>query len=72
MGTVVSESNKIININDISSLNIRIAREIFGASRKVLKHVFNYKENNIYNTLLISPPGARKDYDIKRLSEKYK
>ncbi|MBR6504954.1 MAG: hypothetical protein IKT41_04520 [Clostridia bacterium] len=69
VGTVVEENNKIININNISSLNIRIAREILGASEKLLKYVLNSKENSIYNTLIVSPPGARKNYCFKRFGK---
>lgn len=69
VGTIVEENNKIININNISSLNIRIAREILGASNKILKYVLNCTENTICNTLIISPPGAREDHHIKRFSE---
>lgn len=59
VGTVVEEDNKIINIKDISSLNIRISREIIGSSKNILQYVFNYNENNVYNTLIVSPPGVR-------------
>ena len=30
------------------------------------------KENTIYNTLIVSPPGVRKDYSIKRYNKKHK
>ena len=48
-----SINNKIININNISSLNIRIAREIIGASKGILEYVLNRNENSIYNSLII-------------------
>ena len=59
-GTAEIEQAKIINIKYISSLNIRIAREIKGASNKLLKEIINQEENNIYNTLIVSPPGKGK------------
>ncbi len=59
-GTAVIEQGKIINIKYISSLNFRIAREIKGASNKLLKEIINQEENNIYNTLIVSPPGKGK------------
>lgn len=68
VGTVVEENNRIININNISSLNIRIAREVIGASENILKYVLNYKGKNIYNTLIVSAPGARENYRFKRFS----
>lgn len=58
-GTVVMEE-KIKNINYISSLNFRIAREKKGSSKEILKYVINPEENTIYNTLIISPPGCGK------------
>lgn len=60
-GNCVIEGNKLININYISSLNFRIARQVIGCSNEILKYILNMKENNIYNTLIISPPGVRKN-----------
>lgn len=60
-GSCVIEDGKIININYVYSLNFRIAREVIGSSNKVLKEMLNLEENNIYNTLIVSPPGARKN-----------
>lgn len=57
-GTSVFLNNEIKNIKYISSLNIRIAREIKGASDDVLKKII---KNNIFeNTLIVSPPGCGK------------
>lgn len=61
-GNAVIENGKVININYISSLNFRIARQILGCSKEVLKHIIS-EENSIYNTLIVSSPGARKDYN---------
>ena len=58
-GTVVMEE-KIKNINYISSLNFRIAREKKGSSKEIIKYIINKEENTIYNTLIISPPGCGK------------
>ena len=58
-GTAVIE-DEIKNINYISSLNFRIAREKKDSSKEIIKHIINLKENNIYNTLIISPPGCGK------------
>lgn len=59
-GNCVVEDNKVTNIKYISSLNFRIAREIRGASNKVIKYILNVDENNIYTTLIASPPGVGK------------
>ena len=62
VGNVIMQDNKITNINYISSLNFRIARQIKGCSTKILKYILNTENNNIYNTLIVSSPGARKNY----------
>jgi stage III sporulation protein AA len=68
-GSCVIENGKVININYIYSLNFRIAREVIGCSNKVLKEIINLEENSIYNCLIVSKPGARKDYSFKRFNK---
>lgn len=62
-GSVVFVDGKVTNMNYISSLNFRIAKQIIGASNRILKYVLNTEENTVYHTLIISPPGARKNYN---------
>jgi len=69
-GNAVVESDKIININYISGLNFRIARQIFDCSNKLIKYVFNLEKNTIYNTLIVSPPGAGKTTILRDLIRK--
>ena len=57
-GTAVMENEKVININYISSINFRIARQIIGCSGKIISYVV--KNNEVYNTLIVSPPGGGK------------
>ena len=64
-GNVVTENEKVININYIYSLNFRIAKEIIGASNSILDSV--YKNGKVYNTLIISPPGAGKTTILRDL-----
>lgn len=59
-GTAVVENKKILNLKYVSSLNFRIAREIIGCSNKILKDIINKEENNIFNSLIVSPPGKGK------------
>lgn len=59
-GTVITDEKVIKNINYISSLNFRIAREKKGSSREIIRYIVNQEENTIYNTLIISPPGCGK------------
>lgn len=58
-GSTVIENGKVININYISSINFRIAKQIIGSGDKALQYIFKPEENSIYNTLIVSPPGAR-------------
>lgn len=58
-GTAIIDE-KIKNINYISSLNFRIARQKTNSSTNIIKHIINLQENNIYNTLIVSPPGGGK------------
>lgn len=53
-GTSIMDNERIININYISSLNIRIARQVKDCSSKLLKYVI--RENEFKNTIVISPP----------------
>ena len=71
-GNCVIENGKVININYISSLNFRIARQVIGCSNKALEYILNIKENTIYNTLIVSPPGVRKNHVAKRFSKEHK
>lgn len=58
-GRVVLEGERVKNIKDISGLNIRISKEVTDCSLKIMKYIINDK-NEVYNTLLISPPGCGK------------
>ena len=69
-GTCVIKEGKVININNIYSLNIRIAREINNASIDLLKYILDTQNNSIYNTLIISPPGAGKTTILRDLVSK--
>lgn len=66
-GSVVMENEKVINIKYISSLNFRIARQVIGASDKILNDVLNKEKDSIYNTLIVSPPGAGKTTILRDL-----
>lgn len=64
-GSGVMENGKIININHIYSLNFRIARQVIGSGNKILKYILDVDRNNIYNTLIVSSPGAGKTTIIR-------
>lgn len=55
---VTGPDGAIRNIRYVSSLNIRIAREVKGAALGVLPWL--YRGQRLYNTLIVSPPGCGK------------
>jgi len=67
-GSSVEEDGKIININYISSLNFRIAREKKDVSNKLLKYVI--QNNEILNTLIVSKPGCGKTTILRDIVRK--
>ena len=58
-GDVVFENEKVKNISYVHSLNFRIAREVNGASKNIMKYILNVENNSVYNTLIVGPPNSR-------------
>lgn len=59
VGKAIVEDGQVKNIKHISSLNIRISREVIGCSDKILSHIIR-GDNQVNNTLIISPPQCGK------------
>ncbi len=57
-GEVVYVDGKIKNIKNICSLNIRVARQIYGCADRILTEIIC--NNQFLNTLIVSPPGCGK------------
>jgi stage III sporulation protein AA len=58
-GKVIMQEHQIRNIKDFNGLNIRVAKEIVGCSKHIIKYII--KSNcDIYNTLIIGPPQCGK------------
>ncbi|MBS6252029.1 MAG: stage III sporulation protein AA [Clostridium sp.] len=66
-GSAVVENEKIINIKYITSLNFRIARQVLNCSNKIIGQVIDEKNQDIYNTLIVSPPGRGKTTILRDL-----
>ena len=65
-GQVILENQKEVrNIKYIRYMNIRVAHEIKGVSDSVLP--FLYRDGNVLNTLIISPPGCGKTTMLRDL-----
>lgn len=57
-GNCIIEKNKVKTMKNISSLNIRICREVLGCSRKIMQYLI--QDDHIYNSIIISPPKCGK------------
>ena len=72
-GNVVVKDGQVINISHIYSLNFRIARQVIDCSYSILPYILNTKENTIYNTIILSPPGRGKTTllrdSVRKISE---
>lgn len=69
-GSCVIEDGKIKIINNISSLNFRIAKQIKDVSIPILKDVIDLPNNTIFNTMIVSPPGGGKTTILRDLIRK--
>ena len=63
-GEVVVDNNKIVTLKNFTSLNIRLSREVFGASDLIYNKIFN---KEMYNTLIVAPPFSGKTTILKDL-----
>lgn len=58
-GRSVIENGKVKTLKDISYMNFRVAKQIIGASNKTIGYLIR-SPDNIYSTLIISPPQCGK------------
>ena len=64
-GTAVNEKSLIMSVREISSLNIRIAREVYGVSRKILDEVFY---EYVSSLIIAGPPSSGKTTLIRDMA----
>jgi len=57
-GECVLVNREIRTIRNISSINIRICREVIGCSNELMKYISD--NDRVYNTLIVSPPKCGK------------
>jgi len=67
-GKAVLDGTAVKNIKDISGINIRISKEVNGCSNEILKYIVQ-GENDIYNTLIISPPKCGKTTILRDIAK---
>jgi len=65
-GTAVTEGDIVSNIRDISSINLRVARDIAGAADDTVKAVIS--GGQVLGTLLFGPPGCGKTTVLRDLA----
>lgn len=65
-GECVMENGQVKTIKNITSLNIRICKEIKGCSRSLLPYLC--EDNRIFNTVIVSPPKCGKTTILRDLT----
>ena len=65
-GRTVTDGSRIETFREISSMNIRIAREVIGAANYIIDKVMN--PAGIVNTLIVSPPMQGKTTVLRDLA----
>lgn len=66
VGRAVSNGNEIVSVNDISSINIRIARDIRGLGRPILDIIA--ARHHLCGALIYSSPGVGKTTLLRSLA----
>lgn len=64
-GEAITENGEIIGFRKLSSVNVRIARDVKGLARPFVSSLFH--DDRFSNTLIISPPGAGKTTFLRDL-----
>lgn len=67
-GKAVLESGAVKQLRDVSSFNIRIAREIIGAGESILPKILDSSNRTVHHTLIVSPPQQGKTTLIRDLA----
>lgn len=66
-GQFVMENGRVKILRNISSINIRICKEIIGSSNKIMPYISNF--NKVYNTLIVSPPKCGKTTILRDIAK---
>jgi stage III sporulation protein AA len=65
-GRTVMQQGKIMNVRNISSINIRVAHQVVGCSSVLAPYLFD-KRRQLCNTLIFSPPACGKTTMLRDL-----
>ena len=66
-GKCVMENDRVKTIKNISSMNIRICKEIKGCSKEIIKGII--EDGQVLNTVIISPPKCGKTTMLRDLAK---
>ena len=66
-GQCVMENGRVKILRNISSINIRICKEVIGASNKIMPYISSF--NKVYNTLIVSPPKCGKTTILRDIAK---
>lgn len=64
-GKAMLQRGEIRALKDINSLNIRFARNVYGAAEKIMPYIA--QKNKLANTLLIGPPASGKTTVLREI-----
>ncbi|NBI27559.1 stage III sporulation protein AA [Chengkuizengella marina] len=67
-GRTILEHGFVKQIRDVSSFNIRIAREVIGVGKQVLPFIMDVQRKTVHHTLIISAPQLGKTTLLRDLS----
>ncbi|MBD0380731.1 stage III sporulation protein AA [Paenibacillus sedimenti] len=67
-GRTVLDQGQVKQIRDVSSFNIRIARDIQGVGKTIMPYLFDPAVRSIHHTLIISPPQQGKTTLVRDLA----
>ncbi|ARF69461.1 stage III sporulation protein AA [Paenibacillus larvae subsp. pulvifaciens] len=67
-GRVVLEHGEVKHLRDVSSFNVRVAREVQGVGVPVLPFLLDPESRSVHQTLVISPPQQGKTTLIRDLA----
>lgn len=59
-GKVALEGGKIRTMQNVTSFNIRIAKQVIGAATAILPDLYDFIKKRPYHTLIVSPPQCGK------------
>lgn len=66
-GKAVLEKGQVKTLKHLSGLNVRICREVRGIADGLIKGLIDHKNNNIYHTVIFSPPRCGKTTMLRDL-----